>query len=123
LGYHVLAGLVVVAHGAFILYAVLGALLVLRLPRSVWVHVPTVAWAVGLETLGWTCPLTPLENALRVRAGELGYSGGFIEQYLLPIIYPGGLTPTLQLGLALFVVGVNVGLYALVLGRRRARTR
>lgn len=112
-----------VVHGAFIAYVVFGALLVLRAPRSAWVHVPAAAWAVALETFGWICPLTPLENALRLRAGELGYDGGFIEQYLLPVLYPGGLTPTLQLGLALGVVVVNVGLYALVLARRRARTR
>ena len=100
---------------------VFGALVVLRVPRSGWVHLPAVVWAVLLETFGWICPLTPLENALRQRAGALGYSGGFIEQYLLPVLYPGALTPRIQLTLALGVILVNGVLYGLVLARHRAR--
>lgn len=113
------ADLVVLVHAAFIAFVVAGALLVLRWPRVAWLHLPVVAWGAGIELTGWVCPLTPLENALRRAAGETGYSGGFIEHYLIPLIYPAGLTPTVQLALGLFVLGINVALYSVITLRRR----
>ena len=118
-----LADLVVIAHGLFILFVVAGGLLVLRWPRVAWLHLPAAAWGVLIEWAGWICPLTPLENALRHTAGEAGYSGGFVERYLLPLIYPAGLTPAVQLWLGLAVLGINVAVYALVWSRRRRRHR
>ncbi|MBF6986459.1 DUF2784 domain-containing protein [Cupriavidus sp. IK-TO18] len=114
-----LADLVVIVHGLFIVFVVAGGLLVLRWPRLAWVHLPAAAWGVLIEWSGWICPLTPLENALRSAAGEAGYSGGFIERYLLPLIYPPGLTPAVQLWLGLVVLVVNVAVYAVWWRRRR----
>ncbi|MBP0623014.1 DUF2784 domain-containing protein [Cupriavidus consociatus] len=120
-----LADLVVIVHGLFIVFAVAGGLLVLRWPRLAWVHLPAAAWGVVIEWSGWICPLTPLENALRRAAGEAGYSEGFVERYLLPLIYPAGLTPAVQLWLGLIVLVVNVTVYAAVYARwwRRRRHR
>lgn len=114
-----LADLVVVAHALFIVFVVAGGLLVLRWRRAAWVHLPAAVWGVLIEWAGWICPLTPLENSLRRAAGQAGYSGGFVERYLLPLIYPAGLTPTVQLGLGLVVLVVNVAIYALWWHRRR----
>src|SRR4030095_5097434 len=83
-----LADAVLVVHGLFIAFAVAGVALVWRWPRLAWLHVPAVAWAAWITWAGWNCPLTPLENALRSAAGESGYSGGFIEHYLLWFIFP-----------------------------------
>lgn len=116
-----LADLVVIVHGLFIVFAVAGGLLVLRWPRVAWLHLPAAVWGVLIEWSGWICPLTPLENTLRQAAGQAGYSGGFVERYLLPLIYPAGLTPAVQLWLGLVVLVVNVAVYALWWRRRRHR--
>jgi hypothetical protein len=113
------ADLVVAIHFAFILFVVAGGLLVLRYPRLAWLHVPAALWGAGIELVGGICPLTPLENALRRAAGQAGYDGGFIEYYLLPVIYPAGLTPTVSLVLGLGVLLVNGAIYALLWRRRR----
>ncbi|AEI78837.1 hypothetical protein CNE_1c35440 [Cupriavidus necator N-1] len=114
-----LADLVVIVHGLFILFVVAGGLLVLRWPRVAWLHLPAAAWGVLIEWSGWICPLTPLENTLRQAAGQAGYSGGFVERYLLPLIYPAGLTPAVQLWLGAVVLAVNVAVYVLWWRRRR----
>lgn len=117
--YRWLAELVVVCHVAFVAFVVLGALVVVRWPRAAWVHVPAVAWGVLVEVYGWTCPLTPLENAWRAQAAEAGYQGDFVEHYLLGALYPAGLTRTVQWGLGALVLVLNVGVYAILLARRR----
>lgn len=119
------ADLVVLLHLGFILFVALGALLVLRRPALAWLHVPAVLWGIGIELAGGLiCPLTPLENSLRLAAGEAGYAGGFIDQYLVPLIYPPGLTRGMQIGLGLAVALVNLLAYALLITRwRRARDR
>jgi hypothetical protein len=116
-----LADLVLVLHFAFIAFAVLGALAWLRWRYAPLVHLPALAWGVGIELAGGICPLTPLENALRRAAGEPGYAGAFIERYLGALIYPAGLTPSAQWLLAAGLLLVNVALYAWVDRRRRAR--
>lgn len=116
--YRFLADLVVVAHFAFILTAALGAVLVFKWKWFVWVHLPVVLWAALIEFTGWICPLTPLENALRLRGGAAGYSTSFIEHYLLPLIYPASLTRGLQITLGLLVLGGNAALYGWLLRRR-----
>lgn len=110
----VLADGVLVVHLAFILFVVLGGLLVLRWRWIALLHLPCAVWGLLIELYGWICPLTPLENSLRRKAGEAGYGGGFIEHYVLPVIYPGGLTREVQLTLAAIVVVVNAGIYLLV---------
>jgi|TARA_B100000959_G_scaffold174309_1_gene182466 hypothetical protein len=118
--YGPLADLVVAAHAAFVLFVVAGGLLVFRRPTIAWVHLPAVAWGVGIEWVGGICPLTPLEHWLRGRAGDVGYSSDFIQHYLLPVLYPAGLTREIQIALGAVALGVNVGLYAWCWRRRRA---
>lgn len=110
---------VVLVHLLFIVFAVLGALLVLRWPRLCWLHLPAAAWGFLVEVMHWPCPLTRWENHFRHLAGEQGYGQGFIEHYLLPVIYPAGLTPAIQLWLGGGVLVVNAGIYGWLLYRRR----
>lgn len=112
------ADAVLVAHLAFVVYVTLGALTALRWRRAPWLHLPAAAWGFYVEASGATCPLTALENALLRAAGEAGYAGGFIEHYLLALLYPAGLTRDVQLLLAAAVVAINAALYAWVYARR-----
>lgn len=116
------ADAVLLLHFAFTLFVVLGGLLVLRFPRLAWLHVPAAAWGVLIELNGWLCPLTTIENRLRRAAGEAGYAGSFVEQYLLPIVYPAGLTRGVQFLLAGIVLVVNLAIYGWLWRRRAART-
>ena len=118
--YRLLADLVVLVHSGFVLFVVLGGLLVLRWPRAAWVHLPAAFWGAGIEFLGGICPLTPLENHLRRLGGEAGYTGGFDEHYVLPVLYPAGLTRGVQLVLGTFVLVLNIVVYAIA-WRRRSR--
>ncbi len=102
-----MADLVVAVHFLFVLFVVLGGLLVLRWPRVAYLHIPAAIWGAAIEFGGWICPLTPLENWLRRQAGSSGYSGGFIEHYILPILYPSTLTRTNQLVLGALVLILN----------------
>lgn len=113
-----LADLVVALHLGFILFAVGGGLLALRWPRVAWLHVPAVLWGVFVEATGRVCPLTPLENALRRAGGGAGYAGGFVEHYVVPIVYPAALTRDLQLALAAALLLANAIVYATVWRRR-----
>jgi hypothetical protein len=108
-----LADVVVAAHGAFVLTVVLGGFVARSRRRFAWVQLPLAAWGAGIELVpGAVCPLTPLEQALRLRAGQTGYGGSFIEHYLEPVLYPAFLTRELQLVLAALVVGINLWAYA-----------
>lgn len=115
--YRLAADAVLILHLAFILSVVLGGALVLRWPRLALIHLPTAVWGATVEFLHLTCPLTPLENHFRHLAGLQGYSGGFIENYLLPVIYPSGLTPSIQIVLGSVVVAVNLAVYLVLLHR------
>jgi uncharacterized membrane protein YhhN len=114
------ADALVVLHLAFIMFVVAGGFLTWRWRRLVWIHIPVALYGAAIEFVGWICPLTPWEIALRRQAGLAGYEGGFIEHYVLPIIYPGELTPTLRLVLGMAVVAANAVAYTgFVLRRRR----
>lgn len=115
------ADAVLLLHLGFILFVLLGGVLAVRWRWAPLLHLPAVAWGVYIELSGGLCPLTPLENRLRIAAGEAGYSGGFIENYLLALIYPAGLTQDVQYVLAAIVVGVNALAYGWVWRRRRRR--
>jgi len=115
--YGFLAGVVVLLHLAFVLFVVLGGLLALRWKRIVWVHLPAFIWGALIEFTGWICPLTPLEKAWRDKAGLAGYEGGFIERYIVPVVYPDGLTRSMQIGLGVFVLVLNLVVYALLIRR------
>jgi hypothetical protein len=121
--FQVLADLVLLLHASFIAFVVFGALFAIRWPRIVWLHLPACIWAAILEFCGFICPLTPLENRLRRAGGEASYAEGFIEHYLVPFVYPPGLTPRLQVLLGVVVVLVNGLLYWCVLRYRRSRAR
>jgi hypothetical protein len=120
LTYGFLADLVVGLHFAFVLFVVLGGLLVLRWRRLAYVHVPVAIYGALIEFAGWVCPLTPLEKMFRERAGEAGYQGGFIEHYILPVLYPSALTREIQIVLGSAVLVINLLIYA-YLARQRSR--
>ncbi len=117
--YGFLANLVMLTHLAFVLFVIGGGLLVLKWPRIAWLHVPAAVWGTMIEFMGWTCPLTPLENRLLAQSAEAGYEGDFIAHYLLPVLYPEGLTPTVQIVLGLLVVLLNAATYGLVFAKWR----
>lgn len=117
--YRLLADVVFLAHLAFVLFVVLGGLVVWRKPQLAWLHLPAVAWGALIEFAGWICPLTPWEQSLRRLAGEKGFSGGFVEHYLVPLVYPEGLTRDVQVLLGVLVLVINASAYALILRRRR----
>jgi hypothetical protein len=117
--YRIAADLTLVVHLAFIVFVVAGALLLFRYPRLVWLHVPAAVWGTWVELAGRICPLTVLENRFRQLAGEAGYAESFIEHYVVPVIYPAGLTRDAQLWLGIIVAGLNAGLYVCWLLRRR----
>ena len=116
------ADLVVLVHVVFVVFVVLGGLLVVRWPRLAWVHVPAAVWGVLIEFRGWICPLTPLENYLRQRGGSSAYQGEFIEHYILPMLYPANLTSRAQVWLGSLAFMVNVALYWRIV-RRASRIR
>lgn len=105
------ADVIVVAHVVFVLFVVLGALLVLRWRRVAWVHIPAALWGIVVEFAGWICPLTPLENYLRQRAGVPDYRGDFIEHYVVPVLYPEDLTRRWQMVFGCVALVVNLAVY------------
>ena len=111
--YNSLADLVMVLHGLFVLYVVLGGFLALWKSSMAWFHVPAVFWGAGIEFFGWTCPLTHIEVMLRQRGGSGGYDGtaGFIEHYVGPVLYPAHLSRNMQVCFGTTVLLVNVGVY------------
>ena len=123
-----LADLMVGLHAAFVVFVAVGGLLVWKVPRLAWLHLPAVAWGVGVEWTGAICPLTPIEVWLRQQAGEVGYQGDFVDQYVMPWLYPSGLTRELQIGLGLGALILNLVVYgywfrARWFGSRRSRLR
>lgn len=117
----ILADVLVIVHLLFVAFVVAGGFLLARWPRLVWLHLPAAAWGAYIEFSGGICPLTPLENRLRVLGGGSAYSGDFVERYVLPILYPGYLTLPLQQVLGGVVVGVNLVAYGLAYAAWRRR--
>jgi len=115
----ILADLIVALHFGFILFVSLGGLLVLKWPKLMWLHLPAAIWGASIEFVGWICPLTYLENRLRSASGGQ-YVSDFIEHYLMPIIYPAGLTREIQIGLGIAVIVLNLLIYAKVIYRAKA---
>jgi len=122
--YCLLADLVLAVHGLFVAFVVFGGLLALWKRWIAYLHLPALAWGALVIGMGWICPLTPLEVSLRQRAGDQGYDGGFIEHYLVPLIYPEAITRETQIILAVLLVAGNLLIYALWARRgRRAAAR
>jgi hypothetical protein len=117
--YAAIANLLVVMHFLFVLFVILGGLLLFRWPRMAFVHLPAAAWGVLIALNHWICPLTPFEQSMRRAAGEEGYTGGFIDHYMVPLIYPEGLTPEIQWVLGAVVLLVNAAIYGSWLLKRR----
>ena len=121
MGYRLLADLVVVVHGGFVLFAVLGGFLVLWRSRWLWVHLPAVLWATYVELSGGVCPLTPLEDLLRALAGQEAHGGDFVGRYLTPLLYPKALTRGRQILLGSLVLILNGAVYLAAWRRKRGR--
>ncbi len=119
--FRLLADIIVLLHFVFILYAMFGGFLLLLSKRLAWLHMPAVVWAAGIEFGGWICPLTPLENYLRTKGGGLTYRSGFVEHYILPLIYPAALTRSLQIAIGCLVVGMNLAIYWWVFSRSTSK--
>ncbi len=117
----ILADALVLLHLLFVVFVMTGGFLLVRWPGLLWLHLPAAAWGAYIEFSGGICPLTPLENSLRVLGGGSAYSGDFVERYLLPLLYPAQLTPALQQVLGGVVVGVNLLAYALAYRAWRRR--
>jgi hypothetical protein len=117
--YHLAANLVLITHMAFVMFVLFGAVLTLRWPRLMGFHVAAVLWGVLIEFTGAICPLTPLEVQLRQLSGDAGYQGGFIDHYLMAMLYPSGLTRKLQIGLGLVVLVPNALAYAYLFARKK----
>lgn len=115
--WRVAADVVLVVHLAFVVFVVVGGLLAWRWPYVALVHVPVVVYAVVIELVGFRCPLTPLEKALRRKAGDVGYEGGFVEHYIVPVLYPGEFTTGTKIVLACGVVVVNAAVYSVFVRR------
>jgi hypothetical protein len=121
MGYRLLADFVVLLHGAFVLFAVLGGVLVLRRRRWAWLHLPSFLWAGFIELSGGICPLTPLENRLRALGGEEACRGSFIDRTVMPLLYPNDLTREYQIILAGFVLILNAAIYVALWYRLQPR--
>ena len=119
--YGLAADAVVAVHFLFVVFVGAGGLLVLRWPRLAWLHLPCALWGAAISFGGWICPLTPLENTLRALAGQSGYGGGFIQHYIVPILYPAALTRELQFAIGAAVIVVNLVAYAVIIRRMRQR--
>jgi hypothetical protein len=119
--YRALADFIVLVHFCFVFFSVVGGLLVLKWKKIIWIHLPAVFWAILIEVMGWICPLTPLENWFRQKSGTTGYQAGFIEHYILSLLYPARLTRSFEIVLGLFVLAVNVGIYGWILRVQRKR--
>jgi len=119
--YRIAADGLVLFHLLFILFVLFGGLLVLKWRHLAWWHLPAAAWGVAVEVFQLACPLTQWENLMRNAAGQTGYGGGFIEHYVWPVIYPAGLTPSIQLGLGGVVLVINVLVYVRVFRQRKSR--
>ena len=113
------ADLLVILHLLFILFAVFGGWLAVKWRWLLFLHLPAAAWAALIEFQGWICPLTPLEQRLRQTAGQSSYHEGFVEHYVVPIIYPAGLTRDMQMIFGVLVIAANLAAYGFVLIRRR----
>jgi len=118
MSYALMADAVLVGHLAFIVFVIFGGLAAFRWLRVVWLHLPALAWGGWIEITGGVCPLTPLENRLRRMAGGEGYEASFIEHYIVPVVYPPGLTHAMQIGLGVALLLGNAVVYGVLVRRR-----
>lgn len=110
------ADLLVILHLGFIVFVLIGGLFVLRWRWVLFLHVPAAVWGTLIELLGWRCPLTPLEQYFRQLNG-LSYHGGFVDHYILPLVYPAELTRQMQIFFGISVVVINGVIYGFLIAR------
>ena len=121
--FSLLADLVILLHFGFIIFVVLGGLLVLKWSWIKFIHIPAAIYGALIEIESWVCPLTPLEVRLKMKAGEQIYEGGFIEHYIMPLIYPPGINRRIQIILASVVIIINIGIYGYILYRNNQKKK
>jgi len=109
--YAIAADIIVILHFAFVVFVLLGGVLLLWWRKLVWIHLPAVIWGIMIEFTGWICPLTPYENKFRQQAGLEMYDGDFVMRYIMPVLYPEDLTRSLQVAFGLVVLVINVICY------------
>ncbi len=117
------ADIVILIHFSFILFVIFGGFLVMKWPKFIWLHIPAMIWGILIEFYGWICPLTILENDLRRTEDGGVYTGGFIEYYLLPVIYPAGLTREIQIIMGFAVIIINLLVYFLIFKKTERRNK
>ena len=120
---HLLSNTLLLVHLLFIVFALFGGLFLFRYRWVAWLHIPAFVWAALISFAGWICPLTPWEVSLRKAAGQEGYTGGFIEQYITPVIYPEGYTREFAVTAGIIVIVVNVLIYGFAIYRLRKQSR
>lgn len=113
-----LADSIVIIHFLFVGFVIFGGILLIWSKKFIILHLPAAIWGALIEFTGWICPLTPLENELRYKAGQGMYEGGFVENYILPVLYPSGLTRNLQIVLGILVLVINICIYWFALKRK-----
>ena len=123
MAYRWLADAVVIVHFATVLFVIAGGLLVVRWRKAAWVHLPIIAWVVFAECFHRTCPLTYLENWFNQRAGAAAYKGDFVSHWIVPVLYPQGLTDQIQLVLGSGIFVINVALYGVAFLRRHGEEK
>jgi hypothetical protein len=121
--YRILADFVVMFHLVFVVFALFGGLLVIKWKWAAWVHLPAVAWAALIEFTGMICPLTPLENLLRNKGGATVYKTGFVEHYIIPLLYPESLNTDMQTALGAIVISINVLIYTYAFWKKTHQQR
>lgn len=120
--YLLLAELTVLLHFLFVIFVAVGGLLLLIWPKLIYLHLPAVMWGIYIQFSGGYCPLTPLEKTFRQLAGMQTYEGGFINQYLMPIIYPRGLTYEMQILIGIGLILLNIVIYTILIYRQRRKS-
>jgi hypothetical protein len=123
MAYLILADIIVLMHLGFIIFVILGGVLCFKWSKILWLHVPAFTWGAVIEFSGGICPLTPLENQLRYSGGREIYSSGFIEHYIVPIVYPDMLTRNMQIALGTLVLTINVCIYVLLIYYKTKRIK
>ena len=117
--YELAADLTLIVHFAFIIFVVFGALLFFVSTKIIYVHVPALIWGIYIELTHSVCPLTYLENWFLLKANLSTYSEGFIQNYLVPIVYPKNLTDNLQIYFAIVLIVANMIMYGLIISKSK----
>ena len=119
--YEIAANLTLIVHFVFILFVVFGALLFFVATKIVFIHIPAFIWGAYVELTHSICPLTYLENWFLHKANLTTYSEGFIQNYLVFIVYPTNLSKDLQIYLGIAIMVANMIIYGLIFSRLKKK--